>query len=98
MSEKYVSHFDRCLGCMACLTACPSGVKYDQLIEATRAQIERRHVRSRWERIFRQMMFAILPHPRGDCAMLAASALGVSAIGSAVACAKERKFLRAAAG
>jgi glycolate oxidase iron-sulfur subunit len=29
-------HFDRCLGCMACMTACPSGVQYDQLIEAAR--------------------------------------------------------------
>src|ERR1700729_3911444 len=27
-------HFDRCLGCMACMTACPSGVQYDQIIEA----------------------------------------------------------------
>ena len=24
-------HFDRCLGCMACMTACPSGVQYDRL-------------------------------------------------------------------
>src|SRR5580692_12594511 len=29
-------HFDRCLGCMACMTACPSGVQYDQLIEVAR--------------------------------------------------------------
>ena len=64
LDDKFVSHFDTCLGCMACLTACPSGVKYDQLIEATRAQIERRHVRSRWERFFRRLMFAILPYPR----------------------------------
>ena len=32
---------DQCLGCMACVTACPSGVQYDKLIEATRAQVER---------------------------------------------------------
>ena len=31
----------RCLGCMACVTACPSGVQYDKLIEDTRAQVER---------------------------------------------------------
>ena len=30
------THFDRCLGCMACMTACPSGVQYDKLIEAAR--------------------------------------------------------------
>ena len=33
-------HFDRCLGCMACMTACPSGVQYDQLIEAARTWAE----------------------------------------------------------
>ncbi len=33
-------HFDRCLGCMACVTSCPSGVRYDRLIEATRAAVE----------------------------------------------------------
>ena len=35
-----VTHWDRCLGCMACVTACPSGVRYDRLIEATRPQVE----------------------------------------------------------
>src|SRR5499433_2391197 len=34
------AHFDRCLGCMACMTACPSGVQYDQLIEAARGWAE----------------------------------------------------------
>ena len=34
MDAEFVGNFDACLGCMACVTACPSGVKYDQLIEA----------------------------------------------------------------
>ena len=34
MTPAAAEHFDRCLGCMACMTACPSGVQYDQLIEA----------------------------------------------------------------
>src|SRR4051795_4743814 len=42
MSTSMVQHIDRCLGCMACVTACPSGVPYDKLIEATRPQVERR--------------------------------------------------------
>ena len=33
ISPEMVTHFDRCLGCMACVTACPSGVQYDKLIE-----------------------------------------------------------------
>ena len=36
LDDTYVQHFDACLGCMACVTACPSGVKYDELIEAVR--------------------------------------------------------------
>src|SRR5436305_1283984 len=46
MTPAFVSHFDACLGCTACVTSCPSGVQYAPLIEATRAQIERRHPRS----------------------------------------------------
>jgi glycolate oxidase iron-sulfur subunit len=56
-------HFDRCLGCMACVTACPSGVRYDRLIEATRPQVERNHRRSRRERAFRRACFELFTHP-----------------------------------
>jgi Fe-S oxidoreductase len=33
LTDTVVEHFDRCLGCMACVTSCPSGVQYDRLIE-----------------------------------------------------------------
>jgi glycolate oxidase iron-sulfur subunit len=40
LTEPAAEHFDRCLGCMACMTACPSGVQYDQIIEAAREWTE----------------------------------------------------------
>ena len=64
MDESFVAHFDRCLGCMSCMTACPSGVKYDKLIESTRAQIEKHHRRGGWDRFTRWMIFQLFPHPR----------------------------------
>jgi glycolate oxidase iron-sulfur subunit len=63
LSGTFTQHIDQCLGCMACVTACPSGVQYDKLIEATRPQIERNHPRSLWDRLFREMLFALFPHP-----------------------------------
>jgi len=64
MTDTMVGHFDACLGCMACVTACPSGVQYDKLIEATRAQVERRHERTRREKLLRAMIFALFPYPQ----------------------------------
>jgi glycolate dehydrogenase iron-sulfur subunit len=64
LSAEMALHFDRCLGCMACVTACPSGVRYDRLIEDTRGQVERNHRRPLGERLFRRMLWALFPHPR----------------------------------
>ncbi len=63
INKTWVNHFDACLGCMACVTACPSGVEYGKLIEATRAQIERRYTRPAAEKRFRRLLFAIFPRP-----------------------------------
>lgn len=64
MTEHFVQHIDQCLGCMACVTACPSGVQYDKLIEATRPQIERRYPRSADDRLFRSAIFRLFPYPQ----------------------------------
>ena len=63
ITDRFVRHFDTCLGCMACVTACPSGVQYDKLIEATRPQIERRADRTLGDRLFRRLVFALFPYP-----------------------------------
>ncbi len=63
-SDGFVRHIDTCLGCMACVTACPSGVQYDRLIEATRPQVERHNVRSTTDRLFRRLIFLLFPHPK----------------------------------
>jgi glycolate oxidase iron-sulfur subunit len=63
INQTWVGHFDACLGCMACMTACPSGVDYGKLIEATRAQIERRYRRPSAEKGFRRFLFSTFTHP-----------------------------------
>jgi glycolate dehydrogenase iron-sulfur subunit len=64
LDARFRLHMDNCLGCMACMTACPSGVEYNKLIEPTRAQIERNVKRGLSDRIFRRMIFATIPHPK----------------------------------
>jgi glycolate dehydrogenase iron-sulfur subunit len=63
LSTELVTHIDNCLGCMACVTACPSGVQYDKLVEDTRGQVERNYSRSPGDRAFRRLVFALFPHP-----------------------------------
>jgi glycolate oxidase iron-sulfur subunit len=48
---------------MACLTACPSGVRYDRVIEAARARVEREHPRSAAERARRGLVFGLFTRP-----------------------------------
>ena len=63
IDSTFVRHFDACLGCMACVTACPSGVKYDELVEAVRPQIERNFRRGFGDRVFRALVFQMFPRP-----------------------------------
>ena len=76
LSPQMASHFDRCLGCMACVTACPSGVKYDQLLLQTRPQVERHFDRPLTDRAFRRFVFELFPHPGRLRALVPLLALG----------------------
>ena len=63
LDPTFRRHMDNCLGCMACMTACPSGVQYDKLIEDTRAQVERNIPRTTTDSLFRRLLFATFPYP-----------------------------------
>src|SRR5258708_6024155 len=63
MNSTWVSHFDSCLGCMACMTACPSGVDYGKLIEATHPHIEQTTKRPPGEKLHRRFMFETFTRP-----------------------------------
>jgi len=71
LAEATVQHFDSCLGCLACVTTCPSGVQYDKLIAATRPQVERNYPRSFSDRLIRALIFNLFPYPGRLRAMLA---------------------------
>ena len=75
-NDTVSSHFDRCLGCMACVTACPSGVQYDRLIETTRAAVEDEYARPIPDRILRTLLFHVLPYPRRMRAAVRLAPLG----------------------
>ena len=62
LGESFVTHIDRCLGCLNCQTACPSGVQYGHLLETTRAQIEQNYQRPRLQRKLREHFYgSVLP-------------------------------------
>jgi glycolate oxidase iron-sulfur subunit len=65
LNPATVQHFDSCLGCLACVTTCPSGVRYDKLIESTRMQVERAGAtgRSLAETWVRKLIFNLFPYP-----------------------------------
>ena len=64
LTDTVVQHFDRCLGCMACVSSCPSGVQYDRVIEQTRHHVEQHHRRGPLDRLLRAGVFAVFPHRR----------------------------------
>ena len=63
LDATVAGHFDSCLGCLACVSACPSGVRYDQLIEATRPRLNAPDLRSPAQQLWRRLLFGLLPYP-----------------------------------
>ncbi len=62
-AEATIQHFDSCLGCLACVSTCPSGVQYDKLISATRHQVQRNQPRTPEEKGIRWLIFNLFPYP-----------------------------------
>ena len=64
-TPRVQQHFDQCLQCRACETACPSKVPYGRLMEATRAEA---FAQQRWPRrrriVWNIVMRGVFPSPR----------------------------------
>ncbi len=61
--EATVTHVDRCLSCLSCMTTCPSGVHYMHLVDHARAHIEATHARRPADRAIRNLLARVLPNP-----------------------------------
>ncbi|MCQ1854695.1 glycolate oxidase subunit GlcF [Neorhizobium galegae] len=61
--EEVVTHIDRCLSCLACVTTCPSGVDYMHLVDHARIHIENTYRRPLIDRLIRSLLAAVLPYP-----------------------------------
>jgi glycolate oxidase iron-sulfur subunit len=71
-----VTHIDRCLSCLSCMTTCPSGVHYMHLVDHARAHIEKTYRRPLLDRIIRTTLAAVLPYPERFRAALGLAKLG----------------------
>ncbi|RUW00369.1 4Fe-4S dicluster domain-containing protein, partial [Mesorhizobium sp. M1A.F.Ca.IN.020.03.1.1] len=78
---EIVTHIDRCLSCLACMTTCPSGVNYMHLVDHARAHIEQTYRRPLLDRLTRAMLAFVLPYPGRFRAALKLAQLGRPLIG-----------------
>ncbi len=63
-TAEVVTHIDRCLSCLACMTTCPSGVHYMHLVDHARAHIEKTYRRPLLDRLMRDFLARVMPYPR----------------------------------
>ncbi len=75
-SQEVVTHIDRCLSCLSCMTTCPSGVHYMHLVDHARSHIEKTYRRPWHDRATRAILATILPYPNRFRAALAAGLVG----------------------
>ena len=74
--RQIVTHIDRCLSCLSCMTTCPSGVNYMHLVDHARAHIEQTYKRPLADRFIRGLLAAVLPYPSRFRAALMLARLG----------------------
>jgi glycolate oxidase iron-sulfur subunit len=74
--REVVTHIDRCLTCLACMTTCPSGVDYMHLVDHARAHIEKTYRRPLFNRLIRNVLAMVLPYPGRFRASLLLARLG----------------------
>jgi glycolate oxidase iron-sulfur subunit len=79
--KEIVTHIDRCLSCLACMTTCPSGVHYMHLVDHARAHIEKTYRRPLADRLIRAVLAFVLPYPARFRAALKLAKLGKPFIG-----------------
>jgi glycolate oxidase iron-sulfur subunit len=73
--KEIVTHIDRCLSCLACVTTCPSGVDYMHLVDHARAHIHQTYRRPLADRFIRAVLAFVLPSPARFRAALALARL-----------------------
>src|ERR1700753_3447038 len=62
-SPEVVTHIERCLSCLSCMTTCPSGVHYGHLVDHARDHIEETYKRPLGDRMLRGLLARVLPNP-----------------------------------
>jgi glycolate oxidase iron-sulfur subunit len=62
-TAEVVTHIDRCLSCLACMTTCPSGVHYMHLVDHARVHVEKTYRRPLLDRLIRAFLATVMPHP-----------------------------------